>query len=250
MPFAALPLLFLVPGDSNLLAVLQEAHGLLVAFPELVRRAEADLDAHACRKKALRMADAAWRAEHTAPLPGHATAPAAIDSSTLKLAQGRPRTPAYVVLIALLLRGYFGAGFKACEAETLMQESITLRIFFANLGLDMPGQSTLTELVNAISNKTRELILDAQAALVLGLGWDDFSVMLQDSTHVEGNTEWPTDSRLLVALVSRVARVGATLARVHLPAFTSPAVRDHLRSMTKLDREIDLSKGKRESVRT
>jgi len=250
MPFAALPLLFLVPGDSNLLAVLREAHGLLVAFPELVRRAEADLDAHGCRKKALRMADAAWRTERTAPLPGCADAPVAIDPATLKLAQGRPRTPAYVVLIALLLRGYFGVGFKACEAETMMQESITLRIFFANLGLDMPGQSTLTELVNAISNKTRELILDAQVALVLGLGWDDFSVMLQDSTHVEGNTEWPTDSRLLVALVSRVARVGAMLVRVHLPAFASPVVRDHLRIMTKLDREIDLSKGKRESIRT
>lgn len=250
MPFAALPLLFLVPSDSNLLAFLREAHALLVAAPELVRSAEADLDAHGCRKKALRMADAAWRAERTALLPGHANATAAIDPATLKLAQGRPRTPAYVVLIALLLRGYFGAGFKACEAETMMQESITLRIFFANLGLDMPGPSTLTELVNAISNKTRELLLDAQMALVLGLGWDDFAVMLQDSTHVEGNTEWPTDSRLLVALVSRVVRVGATLARVHLPAFASPVVRDHLLVMTNLDREIDFSKGKREGTRT
>jgi hypothetical protein len=106
MPFAALPLLFLVPGDSDLLAVLREAHGLLAAFPGLIRSAEADLDAHGCRKKGLRMADAAWQAGRTAPLPGHADAPIAIDPATLKLAQGRPRTPAYVVLIALLLRGY------------------------------------------------------------------------------------------------------------------------------------------------
>jgi hypothetical protein len=187
-PFAALPLLFLVSGDSDLLDALREAHGLLVAFPELIRRAEADLDAHGCSKKALRLADAAWRAERTALLLGHADAPAVVDPAKLKLSRGRPRTPAYVVLIALLLRGYFGAGFKSCEAATMMQESITLRIFFANLGMTMPGQSTLTELVNAISNETRQSLLDAQVALVLGLGWDDFSVMLQDSTHVEGNT--------------------------------------------------------------
>jgi len=96
----------------------------------------------------------------------------------------------------------------------------------------------------------RQRILDAQVALVLGLGWDDFSVMLQDSTHVEGNTAWPTDSRLMVALVSRVLRVGAALARVHLPAFDSLTVRRYLAGMIKLDRQIDMSKGTREGTRT
>jgi hypothetical protein len=67
----------------------------------------------------------------------------------------RPRTPAYIVLFALMLRGYFGAGFKACDATTMMQESITLHVFFANLGMKMPGRSTLTELVNAVTNGTR-----------------------------------------------------------------------------------------------
>jgi IS5 family transposase len=249
-PFAAVPMIFLVAGDSDLLLFLQEAHDLLVGCPGLIERAEADLDAHGCRKKALRVADAAWLAERTAPLPGYTSDPAVVDPTRLRLAQGRPRTPAYVVLIAVLLRGYFGAGFKSCDAATMMQESITLCVFFANLGLTMPGRSTLTELVNAIGNETRLRLLDAQVARVLGLGWDDFSVMLQDSTHVEGNTEWPTDSRLLVALVSRVLRVGASLARVHLPAFDSFKVRQHLAVMSKLDRTIDMSRGTREGTRT
>src|ERR1019366_2669895 len=115
---------------------------------------------------------------------------------------------------------------------TMMQESITLHVFFANLGLKMPGRSTLSELVNAIPNETRLLLLDAQVALVLSLGWDDFSTMLQDSTHVEGNTAWPTDSRLLVTLVTRLLHVGATLARVHLPPFTSFTVSKHLAAMS------------------
>src|SRR4051812_27066322 len=220
-PFDAVPLLFLAAVDSDLLLFLQEAHGLLVGCPGLVASVEADLDAHGCGKKALRVADAAWRADRTAPLPGHASEPIIIDPTRLTLWQGRPRTPAYVVLIAVLLRGYFGAGFKSCDAATMMQESITLRVIFANLGLKMPGRSTLTELVNAVSNETRLRILDAQVALALALGWDDFSVILQDSTHAAGNTVFPTASRLLVALVSRVLRVGALLSRVHLPAFTS-----------------------------
>ena len=249
-PFAAVPMIFLVAGDSDLLLFLQEAHDLLAGCPGLIERAEADLDAHGCRKKALRVADAAWWAERTAPLPGYTSDPAVVDPTRLRLAHGRPRTPAYVVLIAVLLRGYFGAGFKSCDAATMMQESITLCVFFANLGLTMPGRSTLTELVNAIGNETRLRILDAQVARVLGLGWDDFSVMLQDSTHVEGNTEWPTDSRLLVALVSRVLRIGASLARVHLPAFDSFKVRQHLAAMSKLDRAIDMSRGTREGTRT
>jgi IS5 family transposase len=243
-------LLFLVAADSDLLRFLQEAHGLLVGCPSLLERAEADLDAHGCGKKALRLADAEWRAERTAPLPGPTSEPTFIGPRHLVLEQGRPRTPAYVVLIALLLRGYFGAGFKSCDAATMMQESITLHVFFANLGLKMPGRSTLTELVNAVTNETRLLLLDAQVALVLGLGWDDFSTMLQDSTHVEGNTAWPTDSRLLVALVSRVVRVGASLARVHLPAFKSSTVGQHLLAMITLDRAIDMSKGTREGART
>jgi hypothetical protein len=249
-PFEAVPLLFVTVADSDLLLFLREAHALLARSPALIVRAEADLDAHGCVKKALRVADAAWRTERTGSLPGYTSEPSVIDPTQLTLAQGRPRTPAYVVLIAVLLRGYFGAGFKSCDASTMMQESITLRVFFANLGLRMPGRSTLTELVNAVSNETRMLILDAQVAQVLALAWDDFSVILQDSTHVQGNSVFPTDSRLLVALVSRVLRVGALLARVHLPAFTSLKVRRHLDAMITLDRTIDMSRGTREGTRT
>ena len=69
-PFDVVPLLFLAAADSDLLLFLREAHALLVGCPALVERAEEDLDAHGCGKKALRVADAAWRAERTAPLPG------------------------------------------------------------------------------------------------------------------------------------------------------------------------------------
>lgn len=252
-PLDAVPMLFLSPGDSDLRSFVAEAHDLLAAYPSLIAHAEADLDAHGCAKKALREADAAWLAAQSEPLLGLPREPVEIpDAARLRLAQGRPRTPGYVVLIAVLLRGYFGAGFKSCDAATMMAESTTLRVLFANLGMRMPAASTLTELVNAITNKTRERLLQAQLARVLGLGWDDFSTMFQDSTHVEGNTTWPTDSRLLVAFTTRVLRVGASLARLGLPAFDAQTLsksRVHLAAMITLDRDIDMSKGTRKGER-
>ena len=244
-PFAPIPLLFLSPIPSELQAFLQESYELLTGAPELLAQAEADLDAHGCRKKALRLADAAWHAHRTAPLPGLPSAPEPPPptATALKLFQGRPRTPALVVLLALLLRGFLGEGFKSSDATMLTQESITLQVLLGNLGLKMPGRSTLTELVNAISNQTRERLLDAQIARALSLGLDDFTALQQDSTHVEGNSAWPTESRLIVALVSRLLRAGASLGRLQLPTFEEPTVECHLVQLHKFDREIALSKG-------
>lgn len=248
-PFGAVTTLFLLPPDSDLMMFLDEVHRLVVDSPTLLKLVDADLDTHGLGKKAMRVDDAAWERRHTATLPHCEETPAAADPAKLALALGRPRTPAYVVLVALLLRGYFGAGFKACDPTTMMQESITLRILFANLGMKMPGRSTLTALVNAVTNETRLRILDAQVAQVLRLGWDDFAAMLQDSTHVEGNTEWPTDSHTLVALVARALRVGALLPRFDLPAIACPKAQKHLCAMMTLDREIALAPAGKERPR-
>ena len=243
-------MLFASAIDSDLLSFLAEAHGLIEGCPLLVGLVESDLDIHARSKKALRVADAAWSAARSLPLLDDASSATAIDPSALTLAQGRPRTPGYVVLLALLLRGYFGAGFKACDVTTMMLESMTLHVFFSNLGMKMPGRSTLTELINAVSNETRSRILDAHIEQLLHLGMDDFSTMLQDSTHVEGNTAWPTDSRTMVALTARLLRVGASLARVRLPVIDSPKARRHLGVMIALDREIVMTRGKVERSRS
>ena len=101
-PFDAVPLLFLAVADSDLLLFLREAHAMLAGSPARVARAEADLDAHGCAKKALRVADAAWRVDRTALLTGQTSEPVIVDPARLTLMQGRPRTPAYVVLSSLL----------------------------------------------------------------------------------------------------------------------------------------------------
>jgi len=243
-PFAPVTVLFLAPADSDLQTFLVQAHALIESSPGLLTAVEADLDTHGLRKKTLRIKNAQWQAERSAQFP---SMPPPIETDPLELEQGRPRTPAYVVLIALLLRGYWGDGFKNRDVTTVMLESKTLEVFFSNLALKMPGRSTLTELVNAVSNETRSKVLDAQLALAQKLELDDFAKMLMDSTHVEGNTSWPTDSRIIAALTARLLRVGQALAEIHLPALQSRQVERDVIEIAELDRDIDLSHGKKHS---
>lgn len=248
MPFNPVPLMFVGPPDSELFAFLQEAHRLIEREPAILERIEADLDRHGLEKKALRLQDAEWQRARSLALPTVPWEPATPEPEDLRLKGGRPRTPAYVVFMFLVGRGYFG-GFKSAEATTLLLESTTLAVFLANQGMSMPGRSTLHELVNAVSNETRELILSAQIRAVLDEGWDDFDRLVQDSTAVEGNTQWPKDSQLLVDLVARVLRRGAKLDRFGLENIDEPRAGKVLRKMVSLHKAISMGAGKAGSAR-
>jgi len=247
-PFSPVPLLFVSPPDSELFAFLSEAHRLVEREPQILERVEEDLDLHGKRKKALRLQDAEWREARSLALPTLDLDAAGVPPEALQLETGRPRTPAYVVYMFLVGRGYYG-GFKSSAATDLLLESTTLTVFLSNLGLSMPGASTLHELANAVSNETRELILSAQVRAVLDEGWDDFDRLLQDSTAVEGNTQWPKDSQLLVDLVVRVLRRGAKLDRCGLENIDEPRARKLLGKMVSLHKGISMASGKAGSRR-
>ena len=249
-PFAPVPLLFLEPPpESEFFTFLQETHRLVAGDPTILAAIDADLDLHAQRKKALRIQDAQWNEAQNQPLPTIHCVPTTVAAESLLLGVGRPRTEAYVVYLFLTGRGFFG-GFKSAGATTLMLESVTLRVFLVNQGLGLPGRSTLTELVNAVSAVTREKILDAQLRAVLSEGWDDAKTLTQDSTAVEGNVLWPTDSRLMVDLVARLCQRGGRLDAVGLPNFGEPRTAKVLGAMSCLDREISLGSDRPKSARS
>jgi IS5 family transposase len=248
-PLRPIPLLFLDPADSDFSAFLEEAHLLVERNPALLAAIEADLDRRSLEKKAMRIADAQWWSARNLPLPLDDQGSEGANPTSLRLGDGRPRTSAYVVYLFLVGRGYFG-GFKTCEATTLMLESVTLRVLLANQHAKLPGRSTLTELVNAVTVATREKILDAQIRAVLDEGWDDFTLFLQDSTAVEANALWPTDSRLMVDLARRLWHRSSHLDRFGLPCVQSSRLPALLRQMAALDRQITLETPRNERKRT
>lgn len=247
--FRPVPLLLLSPPDSEFLAFLEEADRLVKREPRILQAIESDLDRHGKAKKKARLLDAQWIAARTEMLPMPTTEPKPLDPEKLRLFGGRPRTAAYVVYMFLVGRGYYG-GFKSSEAMTLLLESTTLSVVLTNQGTQMPGFSTIHELVNAVSNETRELILNAQLRDVLNERWDDFSTLLIDSTAVEGNTEWPTDSHLMVSLLSRLLHRGAKkLEKVGLASIDEPRANKLLKKLARLDRRINMSARKPCSAR-
>ena len=98
--------------------------------------------------------------------------------------------------------------------------------------------------------QTRELIFDAQIRQIVGEKWDDMSTHLIDSTGVEGNTQWPTDSKLMVDLLSRLLRLGSRLDRFELTAIHVPQANKLLGKMGLLHKEISLGAGKPASARS
>jgi len=236
--------LFLEAPASEIHTFILGAHDLLRRAPELVDRVRADLDAHGLAKKSLRWSDAAFRFSETPRLPGVCDETGVRKDKPSALSQGRPRTPAEVVTIFLLLRGLLGEGFKGWTTATFLRESITLRVAFANYGMHMPCPSTLTELVNAVSNETRCRILDAQIRQAKVEGLDDFKTMFQDSTAVDANTVWPTDSGIIVALIERIVRVGGQMNKWKVSPICPRKLAAHLKELSHLDRDIDLAGGK------
>jgi hypothetical protein len=93
----------------------------------------------------------------------------------------------------------FNGGCKDQHARLLLEESITLRLWLDHLGLELPPASTLSDNLNAISNRTRGLIEQVQLRFILQQGLDDFQKCFIDSTAVEANTERPTDSTILIS---------------------------------------------------
>ena len=94
LPFAPVPMLFLSPPDSELLAFLEEANRLVEAEPSILHAIDNDLDRHGKEKKALRLADARWSEAQRLALPTISVPTEGVAPETLRLARGRPRTEA------------------------------------------------------------------------------------------------------------------------------------------------------------
>jgi hypothetical protein len=95
-----------------------------------------------------------------------------------------------------------------------------------------------------VSNQTRGLIHQAQLRYILQGSLDDFQKCFIDSTAVEANSERPTDSTLLIRLISRICTTGANLHRLDLPDMNPIGLSAQQQELRRYCQQIDFLQGK------
>jgi hypothetical protein len=146
----------------------------------------------------------------------------------------------------LMGRGYYG-GIKSNSGEVFTRESMTLQIILTNKGLKMPSANSVYDNLNAVSNETRQYILDAQIKMMIDNKLDDFNKLYIDSTAVKGNTCWPTDSTIMTKLAIRIVRRGKSLDKFLIENIENKELDKIVKEMKKLSKKINLETGKRDS---
>lgn len=235
--------LILVAPDTKMGEILEKVEDLAGRYPEILTRLEADRNAHALTDKTFRELDKAHeRAVHNADLPGFSVE-ASSGREQLK-ETGRPRgvTP-MMMFVFLTLRGWLGSITNAAAVERLIDSS-TLEEWLQSRELRMPGRSTIHGILNMISNTTREYILDCQISMVSDLKLDDFSKVSIDSTSVSANTCWPTDSAMIVALLSQALGIFSKLPTLGIDSFQPHWSNTWLKKLQKRNATINMIAGK------
>lgn len=235
-------LFFPVP-DTDFRDFLERIDELIKFAPEILPAIERDLDNHAKKKKKIRLKDKRFVKGILGELPGLQEAYCFDSDLKVRLGIGRPRMPAYLVYVFLMIRGELGSVTRR-EDVTFIRESISLYSFLGKNNYQMPGTTTILENINAVSNETRELIFARQIRFIMTEGLDDFTEQIFDSTQVEANSAWPTDAKILTGLLSRAHRLGQKLELFELPNFQVWWMNQWLRKMRRLTLRINLAGGK------
>jgi len=200
------------PGmpDTDFADFLTETDKFIQSHPHILELIEDDLDAHARSKKARRIKDSDWEIKQSLQKEGRKGEIEIdpINEEEITLQQGRPRTSAYVVFIGIACSGYHENGPVSRSFQDLMYESRSIQCLLHRKREELPALKTFWELIDAVSNETRNEMLNAQCEEILDQDLDDFSMMILDSTHVKANTAWPTEAGIILKLIERIWRNG------------------------------------------
>jgi len=240
--------LILPVPDTDFRDFLDETDELARFAPEIMDAVELDLDANARKKKQLRLADKRFAESRTPDLPELDVAEAEVLADELEIGIGRPRMPAALVYLFVMLRGFLGGTLTSKESRRFLCESMSLYAYLESRGARMPGVTTIVENVNRVSMKTLDLIFDKQIKFVLQETLDDFRNLTIDSTSVKANSSWPTDAKILTGLLTRADRLGQKLHVFGLDNFRQGWIPRWLEEMDKREFQICLVAGKANSA--
>jgi len=230
--------LFSSAPESKFSIEFNEALQLFGKYPDIEKSITGDQDAHARKKKALRLKDKMWERcqyekRYAKPLFHDNDAETNIQEEDLLLSDGCPRMKPVMVYAFLWIRGLLGGSPKNQAVQTMLLESRTFELFLRNCGAIMPGASTVIDNINLISKKTMRVISKAQLAQITSEGLDDFEQCVMDSTSSKGNSERPTESNMIARISARIYRCGKELTHFGIIGM-------HERNFPKLIKEMDV----------
>lgn len=235
--------LMLMETGSETAKLLTDAADLWAKYPDIQAAIAADQNAHGLAKKRKRQALEA-AAGGSPKFAGMEDAfSQGQGAGAVFLSTGRPRLPSEVVFLFMVLRGRYGS-LTDNDAADRFTESLSVCLYFANRGMEKPGRTTLLENVNAVSNRTRELILDAQVLSIIGEGLDDGDEIMVDSTAVAAASAFPCDVRLLLAFTRRAHKTLCVLEKLGMPEFSSCLVERWLKEAKSLHFQHNMARTK------
>jgi len=229
--------------ESDFSDSLREAHRLFVRNPSIGEHIFADQEAYGKQKKVTRLEDKAWVLNHQPSIFGDSEGQYIPQTKEIYLTDGRPRMTPFLVFVCIYIRGLFG-GFKSKVTQRFLNESTTFRNMCFNLGVKAPGASTVIDNLNIVSAETYNIIHKAQILHALNEKLDTFDEASFDSTSVEGNVCWPTESNLLYLLVKRIYHVGSQLDKFGVSPMHERNFPKIIIDLNKINTKIALESGK------
>jgi hypothetical protein len=145
----------------------------------------------------------------------------------------------------MMIRAYAG-GECSRDFQDLVSESITVEMMLRHYDMTMPGESTINDNAGAVTNRTRRMIHRLQVRHARAEGLDDFAEMTVDSTAVEADTAWPTDSMIILKLLARIWRIGSDLEQYGTENLQRHWTEQWLKKMRRENLAIVMADGKGE----
>jgi len=152
--------------------------------------------------------------------------------------RGRPSTPVEVILRMLVVMRLYGWSFQ--QAEYFVNDSLILRQFCRVYLEKVPDDTTLIRWANTIGPETIQRLNDRVVQLARSLKVTRGRKLRVDTTAVETDIHFPTDSGLIgdgVRVVSRLLR-RARVALGEAASGLKEAFRSRVRSVRRLSQQL------------
>ena len=236
--------LFIQPEDSDFYQCLTEGLKFVERHPEVLMMIEADQDQHGLQKKLIRELDRTSQRECLGRLEfiDDASVASAFELESLKV--GRPRMNPLTVFVYLLAEAYLGGSTTNHLAKNYLADSQTIFAFLTRQQIKAPGASTIHDNLRCLSPLTVETIFDLQLKMIKEDELDTFEKAFIDSTSVNANSAWPTDSGMMHGLAMRTLCILTRLYKRFGNDFSDKKLTEWIELFKKLDFHISLVRRK------